>query len=58
MVLSNGRKDQWQDYNRITTWIDQETGVENYEKINIHGASGGIAITPRLNSGGMYEDCQ
>ena len=57
MVLSNGRKDQLQAYNRITTWIDQETGVEyliveNYEKINIHGASGRIAITPRLNSDG------
>ena len=58
MVLSNGRKDQLQAYNRITTWIDPETGVKNYEEINIHGASGGIAITPRLNSGGMYEDCQ
>ena len=57
MVLSNGRKDQLQAYNRITTWIDPETGVEyliveNYEKINIHGASGRIAITPRLNSDG------
>ena len=57
MVLSNGRKDQLQAYNRIATWIDQETGVEyliveNYEKINIHGTSGGIAITPRLNSDG------
>ena len=38
MVLLNGRKDQLQAYNRITTWIDQETGVEyliveNYEKL-------------------------
>ena len=57
MVLSNGRKDQLQDYNRISTWIDPETGVEyliveNYENININGASGVIAITPRLNADG------
>lgn len=57
MVLSNDPKDQLQACNGITTWIDPETGVEyliveNYQKINIHGASDGIAITPRLNSDG------